>query len=305
MRSFFSSALGGFGCVAVALSTTGCSLLPGMPSAPEIKPVAPPASALSLLSDEGVYQDAVRDITNRDYARALDYLQVARSRSPKDVRVFNALGVVYDKLGRFDLSARYYAEAKALSPDSRIVENNIAYSARLQRGMNLTTPLPSVAVAEAKTPTPAPVSAQDKPHDTNAVSSPALVSQIAAEQPATDPVPASARAWSGVAIVDGTQGVVAARRVRRTLVRRGWAVWKANAKALSPQAFTTVQYAPSSMYAAKSLVHTLTFPVQLKVCNDNCRGVVLVLGADALNRMGTHRAVLAEVSTAPTASEER
>ena len=28
-----------------------------------------------------------------------------------DIRVLNAFGVVYDKLGRFDLSARYYDEA--------------------------------------------------------------------------------------------------------------------------------------------------------------------------------------------------
>ncbi len=305
MRAFFSGALRGLACVAVVLNTTGCSLLPIDTSAkPEIKLVTPPASAPSLLSDEGVYQDAVREIEDRDYAQALDYLQVARSRSPEDVRVFNALGVVYDKLGRFDLSARYYAEAKALAPDSKIVENNIAYSARLQGGTKLAVPSSPVTVAKAQTPPPAPVSSQDSPRNATAVLPQASTSQVAAVQSAADPIPASVRAWRGVAIVNGTQNVLAAR-VRRTLVHRGWAVSKSNAKALAPQPFTVIQYAPSSARAATSLVRTLAFPVQLQVCKDNCRGVILVLGADALNRTGAHRSLLAEANEAPEASEER
>ena len=46
--------------------------------------------------------------------------------------MLNAFGVVYDKLGRFDLSARYYAQAKAIAPRSMIVLGNIAYSHALQ-----------------------------------------------------------------------------------------------------------------------------------------------------------------------------
>jgi hypothetical protein len=84
-------------------------------------------------ADDSAYADAVRAIDARDYADALDYLESARQRDEHDVRVLNAFGVVYDKLGRFDLSTRYYAQAAALDPASEIVSHNLAYSALLQR----------------------------------------------------------------------------------------------------------------------------------------------------------------------------
>jgi hypothetical protein len=78
------------------------------------------------------YEGAVSAITDRNYAQALEYLQEARARTPRSVKVLNALGVVYDKLGRFDLSARYYAQARDIEPDSRIVAENLGYSLVLQ-----------------------------------------------------------------------------------------------------------------------------------------------------------------------------
>ena len=41
---------------------------------------------------DGLYSSAVTAIDARDYGRALDYLQEAKSRDPNDVRVLNALG---------------------------------------------------------------------------------------------------------------------------------------------------------------------------------------------------------------------
>ncbi|MFN3515221.1 MAG: tetratricopeptide repeat protein [Phenylobacterium sp.] len=79
-----------------------------------------------------LYARAKAAILTRDYGLALDLLQLARARAPQDVRVLNALGVVYDKLGRFDLSRRYYELALAREPDSRVVAANLAYSAALQ-----------------------------------------------------------------------------------------------------------------------------------------------------------------------------
>ena len=83
-------------------------------------------------ADAIFYQEAVSAIDHRDYATALDYLQAARAKDPKNVRVLNAFGVVYDKLGRFDLSTRYYTEAGALDPGSPTIARNIAYSRMLQ-----------------------------------------------------------------------------------------------------------------------------------------------------------------------------
>jgi hypothetical protein len=100
----------------------------------------------NVSADAVFYQDAVNAIDHRDYATALDYLQAARAKDPKNVRVLNAFGVVYDKLGRFDLSARYYAEASALDPGSTTVARNIAYSRMLQGLMG-----PQVATSEPPT----------------------------------------------------------------------------------------------------------------------------------------------------------
>jgi len=85
--------------------------------------------------DQGYYDSAVVAITARDYATALDDLQAASASEPHSARILNAFAVVYDKLGRFDLSARYYAEASAVDPASPVIARNIAYSRALQRMM--------------------------------------------------------------------------------------------------------------------------------------------------------------------------
>ena len=71
-----------------------------------------------LRSSLGYYEKAVTAINNRHYALALEYLQAARNQKPDDVRVLTAFGVIYDKLARFDLSARYYSQAAALDPST-------------------------------------------------------------------------------------------------------------------------------------------------------------------------------------------
>ena len=73
----------------------------------EVQPVRASTETASVDPAERLYRSAVSAIEDRDYGLALERLQLARERSPQDVRVLNALGVIYDKLGRFDLSARF------------------------------------------------------------------------------------------------------------------------------------------------------------------------------------------------------
>jgi tetratricopeptide (TPR) repeat protein len=127
-------------CCALLPSLCGCvvwrgvaSLVRPEPQVAEIRAaaapgLAPPDPAAVVDRLYGRAADAIRV---RDYALALEVLQVAAARAPADVRVLNAQAVIYDKLGRFDLSARYYARALAADPSSTIVAHNIAYSARL------------------------------------------------------------------------------------------------------------------------------------------------------------------------------
>jgi Flp pilus assembly protein TadD len=118
-------------CLAAA-SLSACALFPHHRQSARIEPVHINTATPDVLADAGLYQDAVKAVGQRDYARALDLLQAARARRPDDARVWNAFGVVYDKLGRFDLSPRYYAKAEALDPGSAIVATNRAYSALMQ-----------------------------------------------------------------------------------------------------------------------------------------------------------------------------
>ncbi|MGH6966479.1 MAG: hypothetical protein ACREE0_18515, partial [Phenylobacterium sp.] len=95
---------------ALLMGAAGCAHLPRSAEWVKVTPITPTREAPA---SDGYYTGAVAAISRRDYAAALDLLQAARARNPRDVRVLNAFGVVYDKLGRFDLSARYYAEGRA------------------------------------------------------------------------------------------------------------------------------------------------------------------------------------------------
>jgi len=101
-----------------------------------------------LGSSIGYYDNAVAAINGRHYALALEYLQAARTGKPADVRVLTAFGVVYDKLGRFDLSARYYGQAAAVDPQSKIIATDMDYSRRLQ-GLVSADSAPSMSRAAA------------------------------------------------------------------------------------------------------------------------------------------------------------
>jgi hypothetical protein len=127
-------------CCALLPGLCGCAVWRGMaslvrpsPQSAEVRPapapgLVPPDPAAVV---DRLYARAADAIRVRDYALALEVLQVAAVRAPADVRVLNAQAVIYDKLGRFDLSARYYARALAADPGSAIVAHNMAYSARL------------------------------------------------------------------------------------------------------------------------------------------------------------------------------
>jgi Flp pilus assembly protein TadD len=114
----------------------------------KLDPVGPNAA------EDRLYARAVTDIDRRSYGEALDVLQIAKDARPHDPRVLAALGVVYDKLGRFDLSERYYAQAEAADPGSRVVAIDRAYSKLLQRGAAMDPRAAPVMLATAAAPAP-------------------------------------------------------------------------------------------------------------------------------------------------------
>jgi hypothetical protein len=146
--------------VPVTLATAGLAACASVMGGEEVKVRSVDTmQTLTTAPRDALYESAVSAINERDYGRALEYLQAAKAKDPRNVKALNALGVVYDKLGRFDLSARYYAQARAIEPDSRIVAENLGYSRVLQRLLNPNQPV-AVATIDLPPGLTSPASAQ-------------------------------------------------------------------------------------------------------------------------------------------------
>ncbi|UCH49060.1 MAG: LytR C-terminal domain-containing protein [Betaproteobacteria bacterium] len=78
------------------------------------------------------YQLGKRQFASGLYGMALKSFRTALAKEPGSVDFLNAVAATYDKLGRFDLSERYYARAIAIDPRSVPTLNNVGYSFLLQ-----------------------------------------------------------------------------------------------------------------------------------------------------------------------------
>ena len=259
---------------AILMAATGCAGLPAGRHWVGVQPVHPTVQA-DLAGAEGDYAAAVSAISRRDYALALDMLQAANARKAGDVRVLNAFGVVYDKLGRFDLSARYYASARAADAGSQIIANNVAYSAVLQDQAVLA---PARSLATGATPL------------TLAAAPPTIV-RLGAATPIVLPLlPAPRR--RGLEIADASGRAGGAAPIVIELARLGWSTPR-TAIPQAPRAIrTTITYAAYRAPIAQALARTLPPGVRLVDCEDACGGVRLTLGADSLAWPAQSRAVL-------------
>lgn len=251
----------------VSASISACALMPKHHAVTTVTPVSTPVAS-DARSDDGYYEGAVRAIHARDYATALDQLEMARQQDANDIRVLNAFGVVYDKLGRFDVSAHFYALAAAVDPASRIVQQNLAYSALLQRKAG-GDPGPALA---ATAPKPAAIGrlveiAPGIIRLDGPIASPALVS-----------LP---RGITGhpLALVDasGGRGI---EPVRTRLRRLGWSAPRLAESSAPAQPHSQIIYPTSARAVALALARTLPAHVDMVVCAKGCEGVQLVLGGD-------------------------
>ena len=266
------------------------------------------SGALSELRDS-LYESAVSAINAHDYARALDYLHEKRSRDPRDVKALNALGVVYDKLGRFDLSARYYNEARAIEPESQIVARNMGYSKALK---DLVAPAAPTAVATIDLPpgwNDGPLEKQPaKGVTVSAVSdhandpveqyqvrmasaTPVAVNAVVPEQsqPAVPRILAAAlpkkkyvlTIGSSIKILNASGKADRVRAISHRLATLGWTVRQSDFNRV--QQLTTIYYPAQNALAAKAMRNTLPFPVRLMRDTDGTSNVRLVVGRDYLS----------------------
>jgi hypothetical protein len=315
---------------AAALVGPGCTSIFHRPHFVQIRPVTTPTASQpkEAMAHSPYYQGAVRAINGRDYALALDLLQTARSQDPNDPAVINAFGVVYDKLGRFDLSARYYQQAAALDPDSPIVRQNLAYSAVLQERAGTGAPLtpattqlaavsvtPSMAAVNAAllAPPSAPIP-QARPAAV-APQAPALLGGPPAPRPAMitiaqapapkvasvitiakapAPTVVLAVAPNGALLTGRSLQIIdasgggSAEGIRRQLASRGWSAPRSSITVARAETRTRIVFPEGGQAVAQALARTLTFPVELAACDDRCTNVALIIGQDAAQHIRAH-----------------
>lgn len=256
---------------ALLMGAAGCTHFPRSAEWVKVTPITP-AAARERPTSDGYYAGAVAAISRRDYAAALDLLQAARARDPRDVRVLNAFGVVYDKLGRFDLSARYYAEGRALAPDSPVLASNLAYSAALEQRAEARVddqPAPARVLALA------PVIATPRP----LIGMPGAI-RLAYVQQAQLPV-LPLLSGRPLQIINASGGPGAQQVVVR-LASLGWSTPRAMTRAPQLRPRTEISYPARSERVAKALANTLPPGVRLVSCAAQCDAIRLTIGADSL-----------------------
>lgn len=276
----------------LATGLAGCAGLHAREHWAAVRPIPPASQSDHQLSDADTYYlNASSAIYRRNYALALDLLQIARMKKPDDVRTLNAFGVVYDKLGRFDLSARYYQEAAALDPNSTIVRNNLAYSERLQGKASVITALASVGPATI-VQSQRPTAIAHPPAAPSSVASAPTAGRVVVVGPGvvrlelpSGPAPSQAlAALTGhpLVLINASGRTDGAEPLRSQLADLGWSTPKTQADHVARQATTTIQYPAQSAKAAQALARTLPGAVQVTACDDGCQNIRLVIGANAL-----------------------
>lgn len=250
--------------LALAPGLAGCALFPKATAWVDFKSVQT-SEVQRFTREDGYYSSATSAIARRDYAGALEMLQGARAYKPDDVRVLNAFAVVYDKLGRFDLSARYYEQAERLDPGSQVLARNMAYSASLQ------TRLAAPAYAAAQ---PAPARSQP-----TLAARPTVV-RLALAQPVVVAKTAPGQTGRPLELADLSGRAGGAEPARAALRRLGWSVGDVTAGG-GRQAKTTITYGDRDVMVAQALQRTLPGPASLIRCSADCQGIRLAIGADA------------------------
>ena len=256
------------GCASMPKYLAWLKLGPKQPDI-EVQTVNTATETAAVDPADRLYRSAVAAIEDRDYGLALERLQQARERSPQDVRVLNALAVTYDKLGRFDLSTRFYAEASAVAPDSPVVTANLAYSHLMQRKydeVRTAAVTPARQYVELKT-APKPAVLNTAPRTLTLAK--AETSLLKRATPALVGRP--------LLLVDAGGG---AGRVKTQLASLGWSVRPLIERGEASKD-SRIVYPIEHKAVALALANTLPFRTALSVCDDNCRGVTLVLGEDA------------------------
>lgn len=97
----------------------------------EPRPVVPEGYAIKGSGSE-LYEQGKRQLQAGHAALAIDAFRRASRAQPDSIDALNGLAVAYDRIGRYDLSRRYYEAALGREPTSAMLLHNLGYSLALQ-----------------------------------------------------------------------------------------------------------------------------------------------------------------------------
>jgi hypothetical protein len=98
----------------------------------EPRPVVPEGYAMKKGSGSELYEQGKRQLQAGHAALAIDAFRRASRVQPDSIDALNGLAVAYDRIGRYDLSRRYYEAALGREPTSAMLLHNFGYSLALQ-----------------------------------------------------------------------------------------------------------------------------------------------------------------------------
>jgi len=119
----------------LALSLAGCDSTLNVTSPPEFTSPTPtvqdPLDVKYYPSDQPL-KLAMESFDRGNYGLAQRYFQDATEKSPNDATAWVGLAASYDRIGRFDLADRAYAQAIHLVGETTDILNNEGYSYMLR-----------------------------------------------------------------------------------------------------------------------------------------------------------------------------
>lgn len=287
------------GAAALIAALSGCAVTHRLPTIVQ-RPVAVPASD---------FQDALAEARSMylrgEYGLAIGGFRNAIRLSPDDATGYDGLAACYDRLGRFDLSRRYYEVALAFAPTDARIYRNLALSLRMQGReeearvvLADAAALPVMGGASSARATATAALSPDGEQQVETAPAPSvaialdpaapiampdwiggLFRQLAKAEPVAPP-PAELAQTQGPAMLilnaNGRPGLAASTRARLHGTK-----WQAARLANAPARETSEIVYPSRQPALARLVQArMPFPVRLRA-SPSATWITLWLGADA------------------------
>jgi tetratricopeptide (TPR) repeat protein len=296
-RAFQLCALAGFlgSCAALGGAPKQAQIVSFAEGAPE---TVLPGAADALLAK------AQANLAAGESATAISLFRQYLRSAPHSVDAYNGMAIAYDRIGRFDLSRRYYEVALKLSPEDSRVINNIGYSLAIQGERNAAKPffdrasqlskrenekiviaeniekqstMTQVVVERGKTTGQGQTNIERIDATTQLLALAAKPAKIVSfAEAAPKPSPPAVR----IDIFNGVGVLGLAKATSTSLQRKHFQTGRIANIAGFQERISSLSYPRQQSMLATQLVNALPFPVRMKVVGNNTQNLKLIIGAN-------------------------